>query len=79
MVATIQIVMVVALGEEMRVRGYALAAARVVTALRPEDVIIAWESLPPGVTFLLLTPMARAALAGRLEERPQLLHAVLPA
>lgn len=70
--------MIVALGEESLVRGYALAAVRVVTAERPEEAVSAWEQLPDGAAVLLLTPMARAALAGRLDERPRLLHAVLP-
>jgi vacuolar-type H+-ATPase subunit F/Vma7 len=70
--------MIVALGEESLVRGYALAAVHVVTAERPEEVTAAWERLPDGAVVLLLTPMARAALAGRLKERPGLLHAVLP-
>src|SRR5215467_12485494 len=64
-----RLMMVVALGEEMRIRGYALAAVRVVTAERPDEVVAAWERLPPDVAVLLLTPMARSALAGRLEER----------
>lgn len=70
--------MIVALGEESLVGGYALAAVRVVTAERPDEVVAAWEQLPEGAAVLLLTPMARAALAGRLDERPCLLHAVLP-
>lgn len=70
--------MVVALGEAALVRGYALAAVHVVPAERPEEVAAAWERLPAGTAVLLLSPMAAAALAGRLGERPRLLHAVLP-
>ena len=70
--------MIVALGEESLVRGYALAAVHVMTAERPEEVAAAWERLPDGAAVLLLTRMARSALAGRLEERPRLLHTVLP-
>ena len=70
--------MVFALGEESLVRGFALAAVHVVVAECPEDVVAAWRSLSADAALLLLTPMAEAALAGHLGERPRLLHAVLP-
>jgi vacuolar-type H+-ATPase subunit F/Vma7 len=70
--------MIVALGEESQVRGYGLAAVRVMTAEGPEEAVAAWERLPEGAAVLLLTPMARAALARRLDERPRLLTVVLP-
>ena len=69
---------VYALGEERLVRGYALAAVQVAAAENPEEVVAAWRRLPADARVLLLTPMAEAALAGHLDERPRLLHAVLP-
>lgn len=69
---------VVALGEEARVRAFTLAAVRVMAAESPPEVVLAWSRLPDDVAVLLLTPMARSALEGRLPERPRLLHAVLP-
>ena len=66
------------MGERSRVEGFALAAVEVVPAERPEEVTAAWERLPEDTGVLLLTPMAAAALAGRLGRRPRLLHAVLP-
>ncbi len=69
---------VIALGEELRVRGFALAAVEVVAAEAPAEVVAAWRGLPADAAVLLLTPMARSALADRLDERPRLLRAVLP-
>lgn len=69
---------VIALGEELRVQGFALAAVELVTAERPDGVVAAWRRLPDDVAVILLTPMAAAALSGHLRERPRLLHAVLP-
>lgn len=69
---------VVALGEERRVLGFALAAVDVIAAEGPDAVVGAWRRLPDGVAVLVLTPMARSALADHLVERPRLLHAVLP-
>lgn len=69
---------VIALGEELRILGFALAAVEVVAAESPEEVVAAWRHLPQHAAVLFLTPMARAALADRLGERPRLLHAVLP-
>jgi hypothetical protein len=69
---------VIALGEALRVGGFALAAVEVVAAESPEEVVAAWQRLPEDTAVLLLTPMARSALADRLRERPRLLHARLP-
>ena len=69
---------VVALGEERRVAGFALAAVQVITAEGPDDVVAAWRRLPEDTAVLLLTPMAHSALADHLGERPPLLAAVLP-
>lgn len=69
---------VVVLGVEERVRGYALAGARVVAAASPDDVVAAWERLPDDTGLLVLTADAAAALERRLAERPRLLWTVLP-
>jgi hypothetical protein len=69
---------VVALGEWLRVGSFALAAVDVVAAESPEEVVAAWQRLPEDTAVLLLTPMARSALADRLGERPRLLHVGLP-
>jgi vacuolar-type H+-ATPase subunit F/Vma7 len=69
---------VVALGEERRTQGFALAAAEVAVAEAPEEVRDAWERLADDVAVLLLTPMAWSALRDQLEQRPRLLWTVLP-
>ena len=68
----------VALGEERRVLGFALAAVDMVVAEDAAAAVAAWRDLPTDAAVLILTPMAHAALAGRLAERPRLLHVVLP-
>lgn len=70
---------VVALGEQARVEGFALAAVEVVPAEGPDGVRAAWRALPQDVAVVLLTPAAEAALSGELAGRPRLLWAVLPA
>jgi vacuolar-type H+-ATPase subunit F/Vma7 len=50
--------LVVALGESVRVRGYALAGSRTVVAETPEDVRSAWDALDADVTLVILTPRA---------------------
>jgi hypothetical protein len=69
---------VIALGEERRVLGFALAAVDVLVAEDAAAVVDAWGRLPADAAVLLLTPAAHAALAGRLAQRPRLIHAVLP-
>jgi vacuolar-type H+-ATPase subunit F/Vma7 len=70
---------VVALGEEVRVTGFALAGARVVPAETPDAVRAAWTSLEPDVALVLLTPSAAEALAGQLQDPAAArLTAVLP-
>ena len=69
---------VIALGESLRVLGFALAAVEVVAAESPGEVVAAWRRLPEDTAVLFVTPMAESALAGHLDERPRLLRAVLP-
>jgi vacuolar-type H+-ATPase subunit F/Vma7 len=68
---------VVAIGEEELVAGYALAGAAVLPARRDDEVLAAWEALPPDTALVLLTQRAHAVLGETVRER-QLLWAVLP-
>jgi vacuolar-type H+-ATPase subunit F/Vma7 len=53
---------IAALGEEVRVQGYALAGAVVIAADGPEAVRSAWRTLPEDIAVVVLTPAAAAAL-----------------
>ncbi|MGZ4292397.1 MAG: hypothetical protein ACXVQQ_07355 [Gaiellaceae bacterium] len=68
----------VAIGDERRLGGYALAGAEVVPATAARTVIAAWEALDDDVALVVLSPDAHAVLAGRLDERPTVVWAVLP-
>jgi hypothetical protein len=67
-----------AIGEHVRVAGYALAGARVHAAEDPTAVCSAWERLPDEVACVILTPAARAVLEKRLDERPEVVWTVIP-
>lgn len=67
-----------ALGEDVRVAGYALAGAEVHPAGDGDAVRAAWDGLADDVDCLILTPAARDALGDRLRERPYLVWAVMP-
>jgi vacuolar-type H+-ATPase subunit F/Vma7 len=67
-----------ALGEDVRVTGYALAGAEVHPAANAEAALEAWDRLADDVDCLILTPAALDALRDRLHERPYLVWAVLP-
>jgi vacuolar-type H+-ATPase subunit F/Vma7 len=67
-----------ALGEDVRVAGYALAGAEVHAAVDAPAALAAWEGLADDVDCLILTPAALDALRDRLNERPYLVWAVLP-
>ncbi|MFC5821753.1 hypothetical protein [Nonomuraea harbinensis] len=57
------------LGERARVADFALAGALTLTAGTAEEVRRAWETLPPDVLVVALTPAAARALGpvqGRL-------------
>jgi vacuolar-type H+-ATPase subunit F/Vma7 len=68
----------VAIGERVRVGGYALAGVEVLAAEDEQTAIEAWERLGDDVTCLVLTRAAHAALASRLAEHPRAVWAVLP-
>ncbi len=69
---------VAAIGEAARVTGYAMAGVKVLPAADPAAARAAWDGLPDDVGCVLLTPSARVALAGRLDERPDVIWAVIP-
>ncbi len=66
-----------AIGDELRLGGYALAGVEVVHAAAPAEVEVAWQSLSEDVGLLLLTPEAHAVLCARLPESG-LVWAVVP-
>ena len=69
---------VAAIGERVRVAGYALAGVKVHEAEDAAAVVSAWDGLDDDVACLLLTEPAQAALGTRLGERPRLVWTVLP-
>jgi len=68
----------VAIGDERRLGGYALVGAEVVPAATAGEVTAAWEALAEDVAVVVLSPDAHEVLAGRLDERPSVVWAVLP-
>ena len=68
----------VAIGDERRLGGYALAGVEVVPATGAGDAAAAWEALADDVALVVLDPQAYPALAPRLAERPMVVWAVLP-
>jgi vacuolar-type H+-ATPase subunit F/Vma7 len=69
---------VAAIGEHLRLHGYALAGAEVHAGADEDELAAAWEKLPDDLACLVLTKAAYTALAGRLQERPDLVWAVVP-
>lgn len=66
-----------ALGEALRVEGFALAGAVVLRAEGPDEARQAWRSLPAGVAVLVLTERAASWLGDDLRSRPDVLIAVM--
>jgi vacuolar-type H+-ATPase subunit F/Vma7 len=69
---------VVALGDDDRLEGFALAGATVVRAVTEDDCVEAWERLDPTVGLLILDADAATTLSSVLGDRPDILTAVLP-
>jgi vacuolar-type H+-ATPase subunit F/Vma7 len=67
-----------AIGEQARVTGYALAGVEVLAAENAEAVRAAFAALGADVACLFVTTAARRALGARLDERPELVWAVIP-
>lgn len=70
---------VTVIGEEVQVRGWALAGVRVCPAADAESVRQAWRSLGPDTAVVLLTGSAAECLADQLADRSWPLVAVIPA
>lgn len=68
---------VVAIGEQVRVAGFALAGADVVIAEDPKTVWEAWRNLPDGVGLVIITPAAAQALGPAVLEGDRPLVAVM--
>lgn len=66
-----------ALGEALRVEGFALVGAVVLCAEGPDEALQAWRSLPANVAVLLLTARAASWLGDAPRSRPDLLIAVM--
>lgn len=66
---------VAAIGEAVRVQGFALAGVLVLPGDGPAEAQASWASLPSDVEVVILTPGAAAALA---VSRPGPLTVVLP-
>ncbi len=69
----------VAIGEGLRLAGYALAGVDVRAAASREEVRARFEALEPDVGLLILTPAAYVELAASLPGRRRLVWTVLPA
>jgi vacuolar-type H+-ATPase subunit F/Vma7 len=67
---------IAALGEAVKVEGFALAGALVLAAEDATDVDAAWTALPDDVAVLILTTRAADRLGERLDERPRLITVV---
>ena len=68
----------VAIGDELRLAGYALAGAEVVHAVAPAEVEAAWEGLDDAVALVVLTPESHSVLEPRIVERGDVVWAVVP-
>jgi vacuolar-type H+-ATPase subunit F/Vma7 len=65
------------IGEALAVQGYALAGAAICAVEGPDEAAAAWDALAPGTALVIMTTSAAAWLADRLEQRPDVLTAVL--
>ena len=69
---------VVALGDDHRLEGYALAGATVVHAATDDQVRRTWHALGSDVGLVVLDRRAADAIQSVRDERPDVLTAVLP-
>jgi vacuolar-type H+-ATPase subunit F/Vma7 len=69
---------IVALGEPMRLDGFALAGVNVVPAEGADELRTAWSKLDPDVCMVILTPAAKDAVNDLLALRPDVIWTTLP-
>lgn len=69
---------IVALGEDDRLAGFALAGAAVIEAATDTEIRRAWGGLDPDVGFVIMSARASQVLDPLLGDRPDVLTAVLP-
>lgn len=69
---------VVALGASHALDGFGLVGVHVVHASHPDEVRAAWRALPDDVGLVILSHDAEAVLHDALDDRPDVLTAVLP-
>lgn len=69
---------IAAVGEWDKIQAVALAGVEPHRAADPGEALAAWLELPADVSVLILTPQSESALAGRVDERRDLLVTVLP-
>jgi vacuolar-type H+-ATPase subunit F/Vma7 len=69
---------VVAIGEEQRVRGFALAGVSVMAVTDESAARAAWEALDGDVGLVILTPAAAQSLRDELASAPRRLWVELP-
>jgi vacuolar-type H+-ATPase subunit F/Vma7 len=65
------------IGELLAVQGYALAGAAICAAECPDEAAAAWDALPPDIGLVVMTTTAAGWLVDRLEQRPDVLTAVM--
>lgn len=69
---------VAAIGEQVRVAGFALAGVITLVAEEPDAVHEAWRNLSADVELVILTPAAADVLGPALSEATTPLSAVMP-
>ena len=69
---------VAVIGEEVRIRGFAMAGVIAFPAETEDETRSAWRSFGAEVAVVILTPRAADCLAGHLGERPDALTVVMP-
>ena len=56
---------IAAIGERVEVEGLGLAGVLVRSAEDPDEVLVAWRSLPPDVALVILTPAAACVVPAK--------------
>lgn len=69
---------IVALGEQERLEGFALAGVAVVPAEDASEARAGWSGLDADVAVVILTPASVRALSDLLDLRPDVIWTTLP-